>query len=144
MKLLTSVIAGEESCSPTFLNRTAPNAQEAAQPRAARMPIVFESMISRSPGLPPRFGTANLLREVPLMSFRIFSAITAMAISRIRGLLEDHSAGFLRTLEMFVHVLHIDVQALCRLAEPLRVPIPGSGTPHHDHVIAKLHRGVID
>jgi len=45
---------------------------------------------------------------------------------------------------MFVHILHIDVEVLRGLAEPLRVPIIGPGAPHHNQVIAKLHRGVID
>lgn len=84
------------------------------------------------------------MREVPLMAFGIAGAITAMTVLRIRWLLRDRSAYFPGALKMFVHILHIHVEALRCLAEPLRVAITLSGAPHHNQVIAKLHRGVID
>ena len=78
------------------------------------------------------------------MAFRICGAIAAMAIGGAGRLFEDRCACFPRMLEVLVHILHIPIEVLRCLAEPLRVPIAGGGTPHHDQVIAKLHRGMID
>src|SRR5258708_34014034 len=91
-----------------------------------------------------RFRMMILLREVPLMAFGICGAIPAMAVFSIRGLLKDGGACFPGALEMFVDILHVDVEALRCLAEALRVAITGRRSPHHNPGCAKLPRGVID
>ena len=57
------------------------------------------------------------------MAFRIRHRITSMTVLRIGRLLEDAGTSFSRSLKMFVDALHIDVQTLRGLTEPLRVAI---------------------
>jgi len=81
------------------------------------------ALFLHSLGFPFRFRAANFLREVPLMAFRILRTITPMAICRIRWGLKNPCACFPGTFEVLVHILHINVEVLRGLPEPLRVPI---------------------
>src|SRR6266702_6966662 len=81
----------------------------------------------------------ELLREVPLMPFRILGAIAPVAVKRVFRLFKDLSARLLGAFKMLVHIVDIDVEALCRVAEPLRIPILRARISHHDEVIAEFH-----
>src|SRR5258708_26282375 len=94
--------------------------------------IKRHSSDSLHPGFLFRLWPLNLLRKIPLMTFRILGAVTAMTILSVRGLLEDMSARFPGALKVLVNILDIDVKALRGLAEPLRVAITAAWAPHHD------------
>ena len=57
--------------------------------------------------------------EIPLVPFRIFDAVVAVAVKLILGLAHDLGAGLLRALVVRVDVVDVDIDAL-RLAAELR------------------------
>src|SRR2546425_11741742 len=59
----------------------------------------------------------DLLREVPLMPFRILGAIAAVAVKRVCGFFQDLSARLPGAFKMLVHIVDADVEVLCCLAE---------------------------
>src|SRR6266567_4164034 len=79
-----------------------------------------------------RSNLTNVLREVPVMPFRIRGAVAAVAVEHILGFLKDHSARLPGLFIMLVHIANIDVQALRHTAEPLRILIIRTGASHHD------------
>src|SRR2546422_8065542 len=86
----------------------------------------------------------DLLREVPLMPFRILGAIAAVAVKRVCGVFKDLSARLPGAFKMLVHIFDVDVEVLCCLAEPLRMLfIRGWGSLHY-HVVPQLHGGRLD
>src|SRR5437870_4191272 len=70
--------------------------------------------------------------------------VAAVPVDLVLRLVEYLGAGFSGVPEMPVHVVHVDVEVLGRLAEPLRVAVVGPWVPHHEHAVGELHLGVHD
>lgn len=64
------------------------------------------------------------------MPFGIRCTVTSMAVIRVGGLLNYRGPALLGALKVFVDAFHIDVEALCGLAKPLRIAIARSGRPN--------------
>ncbi len=66
------------------------------------------------------------------MSFGILGTVAAITVERIFGVFEDRCACLPCPLEVFIHVVHIDVKALGRLTEPFWIFIVQTGIAHHN------------
>src|ERR1041384_778606 len=88
--------------------------------------------------------TANMLSEIPLMTFRVFGAIAAVSVELVLRLLDDLRPCLFCRVVMLVHIVDYDVKALGYLPEVFRVLIVWSRVAHHHHGVAQLHRRVSD
>ena len=65
----------------------------------------------------------DLLSEVPLMTFRVLRAVATVTIELIFRFLQDGCSCFPGACKMLVYIVYVDMEALRRLPQPLRVLI---------------------
>lgn len=76
------------------------------------------------------------------MPFRIFDAVTPVAVFGVGGRLENLAAGLPRPFEVPVGIIDHDIKTLRGLPETSRTFVLPSRRSHHDDAVLEAHRRV--
>src|SRR2546426_8904832 len=109
----------------------APSIASAMRPKSSA--FIYSDLLGALSG--PGF---DLLREVPLMPFRILGAIAAVAVKRVGGVFQDLSARPPGAFKMLFPIVDIAVEGLCCLAEPLPILLLRAPVSPLDYVVAEF------
>src|ERR1700733_6169791 len=89
-----------------------------------------------------RCNFANMLSEVPAVPFWTYDPVPAIAIRLVFGFFQNLGARLSSTLEVCIDVVHIHIEILSHVTEPLRVLILGPRAPDHNDAVGYPHFGV--